>query len=175
MKSRKTVLKAKKNPNKTAKKLRKNKTLKKRIIKKKRKTLKKAGALEDSKLNIISGNEDDEARMREAMENLESDIDTFEERGDDYGDAQKAADAASNAKKAANKAAADAAIKAAKKAADAEDRSKAAKAMAAANKEFRPMTREIILGKKNFILDGTAASSRPTLQMKEELEEYYQF
>ena len=55
--------------------------------------------------------------------------------------------------------------------ADAEDRSKAAKAMAAANKEFRPMTREIILGKKNFILDGTAASSRPTLQMKEELEE----
>ena len=55
--------------------------------------------------------------------------------------------------------------------ADAEVRSKAAKAMAAANKEFRPMTREIILGKKNFILDGTAASSRPTLQMKEELEE----
>ena len=76
MKSRKTVLKAKK-INKTAKKLPKNKTLKKRILKKKRKTLKKAGALEDSKLNIISGNEDDEARMREAMENLESDIDTF--------------------------------------------------------------------------------------------------
>ena len=101
MKSRKTVLKAKK-INKTAKKLPKNKTLKKRILKKKRKTLKKAGALEDSKLNIISGNEDDEARMREAMENLESDIDTFEERGDDYGDAQKAADAASNAKKAAD-------------------------------------------------------------------------
>jgi len=55
--------------------------------------------------------------------------------------------------------------------ADAEDRSKAAKAMAAANKEFRPMTREIILGKKNFILDGTAASSGPTLKLKKELED----
>jgi len=55
--------------------------------------------------------------------------------------------------------------------ANAEDRSKAAKAMAAANKEFRPMTREIILGKKNFILDGTAASSGPTLKLKAELEE----
>jgi predicted ATP-binding protein involved in virulence len=50
--------------------------------------------------------------------------------------------------------------------ANAEDRSKAAQAMAAANKEFRPMTREIILGKKNFILDGTAASSGPTLKLK---------
>jgi predicted kinase len=55
--------------------------------------------------------------------------------------------------------------------ANAEDRSKAAQAMAAANKEFRPMTREIILGKKNFILDGTAASSKPTLAMKKELED----
>ena len=55
--------------------------------------------------------------------------------------------------------------------ADAEARSKAAKAMAAANKEFRPMTREIILGKKNFILDGTAASSGPTLKLKKELED----
>lgn len=55
--------------------------------------------------------------------------------------------------------------------ANAEDRSKAAKAMAAANKEFRPMTREIILGKKNFILDGTAASSGPTLKLKKELED----
>jgi predicted kinase len=52
-----------------------------------------------------------------------------------------------------------------------EDRSKAAQAMAAANKEFRPMTREIILGKKNFILDGTAASSGPTLKLKKELED----
>ena len=55
--------------------------------------------------------------------------------------------------------------------ADAEARSKAAKAMAAANKEFRPITRDIILGKKNFILDGTAASSRPTLALKKELED----
>lgn len=55
--------------------------------------------------------------------------------------------------------------------ADAEDRSKAAKAMAAANKEFKPMTREIILGKKNFILDGTAASSKQTLELKQQLEE----
>ena len=55
--------------------------------------------------------------------------------------------------------------------ANAEERSKAAQAMAAANKEFRPMTREIILGKKNFILDGTAASSGPTLKLKKELEE----
>ena len=55
--------------------------------------------------------------------------------------------------------------------ADAEARSKAAQAMAAANKEFRPTTREIILGRKNFILDGTAASSKPTLAMKKELED----
>ena len=55
--------------------------------------------------------------------------------------------------------------------ANAEDRSKAAKAMAAANAEFRPMSREIILGKKNFILDGTAASTKPTLALKQQLEE----
>lgn len=55
--------------------------------------------------------------------------------------------------------------------ADAEARSKAAQAMAAANKEFRPFTREVILGKKNFILDGTAASVKPTLEMKKQLEE----
>jgi len=55
--------------------------------------------------------------------------------------------------------------------ADAEERSKAASAMAAANKEFRPYMRDIILGKKNFILDGTAASSRPTLTLKKELED----
>ena len=35
--------------------------------------------------------------------------------------------------------------------ADAETRSKAASAMAAANKEFRPYMKDIILGKKNFI------------------------
>ena len=55
--------------------------------------------------------------------------------------------------------------------ADAEARSKAASAMAAANKEFRPFMKDIILGKKNFILDGTAANSGPTLRLKKELED----
>ena len=55
--------------------------------------------------------------------------------------------------------------------ADAEARSKAASAMAAANKEFRPYMKDIILGKKNFILDGTAANSKPTLRLKKELED----
>jgi predicted kinase len=55
--------------------------------------------------------------------------------------------------------------------ADAEARSKAASAMAAANKEFRPYMKDIILGKKNFILDGTAANSGPTLRLKKELED----
>jgi len=55
--------------------------------------------------------------------------------------------------------------------ADAEARSKAASAMAAANKEFRPFMKDIILGKKNFILDGTAANSKPTLRLKSELED----
>ena len=54
---------------------------------------------------------------------------------------------------------------------DAEARSKAASAMAAANKEFRPYMKDIILGKKNFILDGTAANSKPTLRLKKELED----
>ena len=55
--------------------------------------------------------------------------------------------------------------------ADADARSKAAQAMAAANKEFRPFMKDIILGKKNFILDGTAANSGPTLRLKKELED----
>jgi len=55
--------------------------------------------------------------------------------------------------------------------ADADARSKAAQAMAAANKEFRPYMKDIILGKKNFILDGTAANSKPTLALKKELED----
>ena len=55
--------------------------------------------------------------------------------------------------------------------ADADARSKAAQAMAAANKEFRPYMKDIILGKKNFILDGTAANSKPTLRLKKELED----
>ena len=55
--------------------------------------------------------------------------------------------------------------------ADADARSKAAQAMASANKEFRPYMKDIILGKKNFILDGTAANSKPTLRLKKELED----
>ena len=54
---------------------------------------------------------------------------------------------------------------------DAEARSKAASAMAAANKEFRPYMKDIILGKKNFILDGTAANSKPIMRLKKELED----
>ena len=55
--------------------------------------------------------------------------------------------------------------------ADADARSKAAQAMAAANKEFRPFMKDIVLGKKNFILDGTAANSGPTLRLKKELDD----
>ena len=51
-----------------------------------------------------------------------------------------------------------------------QDRSDAAKAMASANKEFRGITKDIILGKKNFILDGTAASTKQTLELKNQLD-----
>ena len=51
-----------------------------------------------------------------------------------------------------------------------QDRSDAAKAMASANKEFKNVTKEIILGKKNFILDGTAASTKQTLELKSQLD-----
>ena len=51
-----------------------------------------------------------------------------------------------------------------------QDRSDAAKAMASANKEFKNFTKEIILGKKNFILDGTAASTKQTLELKSQLD-----
>ncbi len=54
---------------------------------------------------------------------------------------------------------------------DAQDRSDAAKAMASANKEFKDITKEIILGKKNFILDGTAASTKQTLLLKDQLDD----
>lgn len=54
--------------------------------------------------------------------------------------------------------------------ASAQDRRDAAKAMAAANKEFKNFTKEIILGKKNFILDGTAASTKQTLELKDQLD-----
>jgi len=55
--------------------------------------------------------------------------------------------------------------------ADAEDRSKAAKAMASANKEFRPQVIDIIRGKKNFVLDTTSANTGTTLRYKQQLEE----
>jgi len=51
-----------------------------------------------------------------------------------------------------------------------QDRSDAAKAMASANKEFKSFSKEIILGKKNFILDGTAASTKQTLELKSQLD-----
>jgi len=52
-----------------------------------------------------------------------------------------------------------------------EERSEAAKAMAAANKEFKGDLQDTIEGKQSFILDGTAASYRSTLKLKDELEE----
>ena len=52
-----------------------------------------------------------------------------------------------------------------------DERSKSAKAMAAANKEFRGDIADIIEGKESFILDGTAASFDKTVILKDELEE----
>ena len=52
-----------------------------------------------------------------------------------------------------------------------ENRSKAAIAMAAANKEFKGKISTTIEGKEPFILDGTAASIKQTAQLKNELEE----
>ena len=52
-----------------------------------------------------------------------------------------------------------------------EGRSKAAIAMAAANKEFKGKIADTIEGKEPFILDGTAASVKQTAQLKNELEE----
>ena len=52
-----------------------------------------------------------------------------------------------------------------------EDRSEAAKAMAAANKEFKGKVAATIEGKESFILDGTAASIKQTANLKKELEE----
>jgi len=51
------------------------------------------------------------------------------------------------------------------------DRSEAAKAMAAANKEFKGKVAATIEGKEPFILDGTAASIKQTANLKNELEE----
>lgn len=52
-----------------------------------------------------------------------------------------------------------------------EERSKQAKLMAAANKEFKGKVASTIQGKESFILDGTAASIKQTTQLKQQLEE----
>ena len=52
-----------------------------------------------------------------------------------------------------------------------EERSKQAKAMAAANKEFKGKLQGVIDGKQSFILDGTAASYKKTVELKQQLEE----
>ena len=52
-----------------------------------------------------------------------------------------------------------------------EERSQQAKSMAAANKEFKGNMADVIAGKESFILDGTAASLKNTLKLKEELED----
>jgi len=51
-----------------------------------------------------------------------------------------------------------------------EERSNQAKAMAAANKEFKGDVEATIKGKESFILDGTAASYNETFKLKTELE-----
>ena len=52
-----------------------------------------------------------------------------------------------------------------------EERSEQAKAMAAANKEFKGELQNVIAGKQSFILDGTAASYKQTSELKKQLEE----
>ena len=52
----------------------------------------------------------------------------------------------------------------------AEERSQSAKAMAAANKEFKGDVAATIEGRKSFILDGTGASYNQTVKLKNELE-----
>ncbi len=52
-----------------------------------------------------------------------------------------------------------------------EERSKSAKAMAAANKEFKGDIAATIEGKESFVLDGTAASYKQTVKLKTELED----
>ena len=52
-----------------------------------------------------------------------------------------------------------------------EERSEAAKAMAAAIKDFKGDVADTIEAKESFILDGTAASVNQTIQLKSELEE----
>ena len=52
-----------------------------------------------------------------------------------------------------------------------EERSEQAKAMAAANKEFKGELQNVIAGKESFVLDGTAASVKQTSTLKDQLEE----
>ena len=52
-----------------------------------------------------------------------------------------------------------------------EERSEQAKAMAAANKEFKGEIQTTIEGKESFVLDGTAASFKQTSLLKNQLEE----
>ena len=52
-----------------------------------------------------------------------------------------------------------------------EERSKQAKSMADANKQFKGNIVDVIAGKESFILDGTAASFNNTVKLKNELEE----
>ena len=52
-----------------------------------------------------------------------------------------------------------------------EERSNQAKAMAAANKEFKQDVANTIEGKQSFILDGTGASYKQTSKLKAELEQ----
>ena len=52
-----------------------------------------------------------------------------------------------------------------------EERSEQAKAMAAANKEFKGELQNVIDGKQSFVLDGTAASYKKTAELKQQLEE----
>ena len=52
-----------------------------------------------------------------------------------------------------------------------EERNKQAKAMAAANKEFKGELQNVIDGKQSFVLDGTAASYNKTAELKQQLEE----
>ena len=52
-----------------------------------------------------------------------------------------------------------------------EERSEQAKAMAAANKEFKGDLENVITGKQSFILDGTAASYKKTAELKQQLDE----
>ena len=52
-----------------------------------------------------------------------------------------------------------------------EERSEQAKAMAAANKEFKGELQGVIDGKQSFVLDGTAASYKKTAELKQQLEE----